>query len=159
MFVEKIRQMRDYCQNLDEHKCKKLRVNQFGNMLCVIMDKGLLDSSAETEKVVAAIEAAYDLLQLIVDLDDDSKHHYRQYNRKYNKALETVRKYYHLEPVGSIQGRCMASGIAIGTAVGTVLMTVISPAMMSIGIGAGIAIGVATGQQKEREAQEQGRLF
>lgn len=159
MFNDMIQQLRDYCKDLEEKQCKKLNVEQLGNMLCVLSDKGLIDGSQRAEKVQAMIEVVYQELMKAVDVYTLDRKQVKTYNKMYAKLVAEVKDVYGLEARGSIQSRYMAMGIAIGTGIGSALMTVINPASLSIGIALGVAVGLSIGSRKEKEAKDAGKLY
>ena len=159
MFAEKISRLREICGELDDRTCKRLKTKQFGDMLIIILDKGLLDESKASQEVIEKVDKAYELLEEVMANHISDSSMVRHYLRRYMKALEAVRKAYGLEPAGNIQGRWLALGVALGSGVGTALMSAVNPGMMSVGIGVGLTLGIAIGQKKEQEAKEQGKIF
>ncbi len=154
-----IERIRDYCRDLDEKQCKKLNIEQFGNMLCILSDKGLIDHTQRAQKVQGMIEIVYHELTETVDTYVLDRRAVRAYNKMYTKLVAEVKDVFDLEPIGSIQSRYMAIGIAIGTGVGSAIMAATNPAFMSIGITFGVAIGLTIGAKKESEAKEAGKLY
>lgn len=159
MFEQEIEKIEDFCRDLDDKQCKKLKIKQLGNLLCVLSDKGLMDGSQKAESVRRQIQDVYQDLFVIVDHNDMERKRVRAYNKAYNKLVEKVKEAFDLEPLGSIQSKYMAMGIAIGTGLGSALMTVIGPAFISIGTALGVAIGLSIGSQKEKAAKEAGKLY
>lgn len=158
MFDEKIEKIKEYNEELDVKLSSRLSIEQLGNLLCVLSDKGLIDGSEPSEKVLAKIEEVYTELTAMLEGEEISRAERRLYNKAYNALLAEVKTAFDLEPAGSIQGRMLAVGIAIGTGIGTA-MSVANPAMMTIGIGVGVAIGAVLGKKKEAEAKASGKLF
>ncbi len=67
MFDDMIERIRDYCGDLDEKQCKKLNIEEFGNMLCILSDKGLIDDTQRAQKVQGMIEIVYHELTETID--------------------------------------------------------------------------------------------
>lgn len=158
MFEDLIGDIKDICLTKDQKICNRLSVEQFGNMMCVMSDKGIVDASDTSIGIKKMIIETHQQLMQLFELGDFSRKIIRNYQKKYNLLLVAVKNAYDLEPVGSIQNRLMAVGLAIGVGVGSALSTVI-PAMISIGIALGLVMGISIGKKKEKEAEEAGKLF
>ncbi len=159
MFEDMIQNISNYCRDLEEKQCKKMNIEQFGNMLCTLSDKGMIDDTQRAQKVQGMIDSVYHELRSTIDVYVLDRKQVKAYNKLYTKLVAEVKDVFDLEPIGSIQSRYMAIGIAIGTGVGSAIMAVTNPAFMSVGLAIGVAIGAGTGGKKEKEAKEAGKLY
>lgn len=89
---------------------------------------------------------------------EDSKTKKKSYYKEFNELKSLVKEKYGFVPKGSVQGQYMGLGIAIGTGIGAGFIS-INPAFIGVGIPFGIVIGSAIGASKEKELNEQGKLY
>jgi len=158
MFDTFIDDVKGICETVDSKICARLSVEQFGNLMCILSDKGLIDGSETSKEVKEMIVNSHRQLMALFEAKDFSRKTIRSYQKDNNRLLLAIKKAYDLEPVGSIQNHFMAIGVALGTGIGASLSAV-NPAMISIGIGLGIVTGMSIGKKKEKEAKEAGKLF
>lgn len=158
MYKDIIGHLRDYCQSLDPKTCHQLHVTEFGNMLLVIEDKGLLDGYENRQSLFEEVTSVYEALDQCLS-QKPSVRIKKSYLRKYNHLIVRVKKDFGIAPYGNIEKESLGLGMALGSGVGVALMAATGPVMLSIGICIGITVGLVSGKKREKAADEEGKLF
>jgi hypothetical protein len=159
MFEDKIQQLRNHRCSIDAKMCKKLGIEQFGNLLSTLSDQGLMENGEVAKDLQMMIEGVYRELRTLLQERDFNKKAVKGYKKSYAVLIARVKVVFDLEPIGSIQSRYVALGMVFGSSIGSVLLALGNSTMMSLGISLGLVFGAGIGSQKEKEAKEAGKLF
>jgi hypothetical protein len=117
-----------------------------------------LMKKVEDKNDAKVLELAGNLLYQLDLMRKDDSIKAKMYFKLFNELKKHVKTEYGFVPKGTVQGEYMAMGVALGVAFGAAFTT-INTAFIGIGIPIGIAIGLAIGSSKEKELEEQDKLY
>jgi len=135
-------------QNFDEKKNKKLKSFLFSR-LCKKLEN---ESNFEIDQLLK------NTFELYKELSRDEEIKPKEYNRSLAGLRKEVKQMFGYTAKGELKDQYTGMGIAIGVAMGAPF-TAVNPAFIGIGLPIGLAIGVAIGQQKEKDAEDQGKTY
>ncbi len=131
-----------------EKQLKRLQVESFNRLVDKLDDIENPDIDRAIANVISLLDTVYQ--------EDGIKP--PEYLRAYKEVKKDVRKTYGYVQKGTISSEYVGIGVSIGVAFGAAFTT-INPAFIGIGIPIGIAIGAALGNQKESEAEKDGKVY
>lgn len=145
--IDRQREILTATANFTDKQSKKYRTDILIRLQQKILDKS--DTTVE-QQLVQTIE------YLFLAVEDPKQ--FRQYLRSFRALQKMVRTTFGYTEKGTLANEYIAIGTAIGVALGSAFTT-INVAFIGLGIPIGVAIGAAIGQQKEKEAETQGKIY
>lgn len=101
------------------------------------------------------------LADLFLELDKITAHQkprLKPYLKQYANVKKYVKDTYGYVAKGTLVGEYMAIGMGIGLALGAGF-SAINMALIAIGLPIGLAIGLSLGSQKEKDLEQDGKLY
>lgn len=133
---------------MDDKLQKRLKLDVLARL-----SKKLVDLGDEEDN-----QQLHTIFQQLRDISDEVVTDYRPYKKNLAEFQKSVRNKYGLTERDTLKNEAIGIGIALGVALGGGFVG-IGPAFIGIGIPIGLAIGAAIGNQREKDAEENGKTY
>lgn len=112
-------------------------------------------ASKEDEELTRLLD---DLFVSLKHISNADKKNTKAYLKQYDNVKKYVKDTWGFVAKGTVVGEYMAMGTGLGMLIGAGFSG-INPALIAIGLPIGLAIGLSIGSQKEKDLEQDGKLY